>query len=38
MNIHDFINEKWFHKNIGDIFTIDLYISDTDLNDSDSGQ
>jgi len=27
---NEFINEKWFHKNIGDIFTIDLYTSNTD--------
>jgi len=27
---NDFINEKWFHKNIGDLFSIDLYVSDTD--------
>ena len=27
---HEFITEKWFHKNIGDIFTIDLFVSETD--------
>ena len=32
----DFINEKWFHKNIGNSFTIDMYINDTDSNDTDS--
>ena len=36
----EYITERWFHKNIGDIFTIDLYISelssDTDSINSDS--
>jgi len=32
----EFINEKWFHKNIGDIFTIDMFVSDSSDSDSDS--
>ena len=33
----EFINEKWFHKNIGDIFTIDMFVSsESDESDSES--
>ena len=30
----EFLEEKWFHKNIGKRFNIDMYISDSDSDDS----
>ena len=30
----EFINEKWFHKNIGKKFTIDMYINESDSESS----
>ena len=30
----DFLDEKWFHKNIGKRFNIDMYVSDSDSDDS----
>ena len=32
----EFINEKWFNKNIGDIFTIDMFVSNGESGESDT--
>jgi hypothetical protein len=38
---HEFKNEKWFHRNLGKLFSIDMYVdsdSDNDSDDSDDNK